>query len=218
MRTLGQLFPKQAFLAVLALPLSGGDHWHALRYGNEPANEITFSDNELRISVKRSASPLFYHFDETLPLHALAAEGSVSALPTLLPGKTEGEKGADDFALRLGVVLEGKKSLNWFERLFAPSWLKRLTDSLPNRAFGGVHFLTLSQSGEPGDTRHHPMSHYLFEDTVKRLEKPGPFAFEKTFEPDVRAIGLWIQSDGDDTQSTFDLRLTSIALTTTSSR
>jgi hypothetical protein len=201
-------------LAVLAVPLGGGDHWHMLRYGDTPANEISFSEKELRISVKSSASPLFYRFDEPLTLRSLAAEGEASALPQLPPTKEEGSPGADDFTLRLGVVMEGEEKLGWLQRLFAPGWLKRLTEILPDRAFGGVRFLTLSQKLPVGTARRHPKSKHLQEEVARQLASAGPFSFEKTFDPDIRSLGLWVQADGDDTDSSFEVRLRSITVTT----
>lgn len=202
-----------ALLAVVALPLSG-DRWHALQYAGKTPNEITFSEQELRISVKGSASPLFYRFEDRLNLRSVSVKGNLSALPQLPAEKNEGEKGADDLALRFGIVLEGDKKIGWLERLFAPAWLKQLTAVLVDQPFGGVHFLTLSQTQAVGTTRHHPTSPYLEEEVVKKVERPGPFSFEHIFAKAPRTIGLWLQSDGDDTHSSFDLSLHSIILTT----
>lgn len=201
---------------VIAIPLSGGDNWHALPFGKQAANEITYSEKELRIAVKGTSSPLFYHFDTPLTLRSLFVEGGTTGVPKLPPDKTEGEKGADDFALRFGVVLEGEKKLGWLEKIFAPAWLKQLTEILPDRPFGGVEFLTLSQTQAPGTRRTHPMSRYLNEEVVKKISSGGEFSFEKIFSEPVSSLGLWIQSDGDETGSSFDVSLHSILLTTSS--
>ncbi len=202
-----------ALFTVLTLPLSG-DRWQALPYGDKTANEITFSDKELRISVKSSASPLFYRFRERLGLRSVAVKGILSALPQLPADIKEGEKGADDLALRFGIVLGGDKKIGWFERLFAPAWLKQLSEVMAGQSFGGVHFLTLSQTQTVGTTRQHPTSHYLEEEVVKKVERAGPFSFEHIFAKAPQTLGLWLQSDGDDTHSSFDLSLHSIVLTT----
>jgi hypothetical protein len=205
---------EATFLTVIALPLSGGDHWHALSFGKLRANEVAFSDKELRISVEASASPLFYHFDETLLLRSVFVEGSLTGVPKLPDSKIEGERGADDSPLRFGVVVEGEKKLGWLEKLFAPAWLKRLTEIVPDKPFGGVRFLTLAQTLDVGTWRPHPKSRYLSEEVVKKITAPGPFSFEKIYAEPPRAMGLWLQADGDDTKSSFEVKLNSILLTT----
>lgn len=200
----------------MAIPLNGGDHWHSLSFDDHPANEVSFSENSLKIGVKGTSSPLFYHFDETAWVRTAFVDGVVSGLPAIPTDKTEGEKGADDFALRFGVVLEGTESLNWFQRLFAPGWLKRLGELFPGRHFGSVEFLTLAQRTAIGTRRQHPMNDALHEEVAGRKTEAGPFTLEKVFSEPQKAMGLWIQSDGDDTRSSFDVTLRSITLTTVS--
>lgn len=202
-----------SLLALLSLPLSGGERWHPLRYGDKPANEITYGE-KLEIQVKGSASPLFYDFGQTADLEFVKVEGELGGLPALPDGKTEGEGGADDLPLRFGIVVEGNERLGWLQRLFAPGWLKQLTEIVSDRNFEGVRFLTIAQRTEPGSTRVHPMSRYLTEEVVKRMDKPGPFSFEKTYTEPPRMMGLWIQADGDDTRSSFNVALKSVTLRT----
>lgn len=202
-------------LAVVAIPLGGGDHWHALSFGKRPANEITFANGALKIGVKGTSSPLFYHFDESVWVRSAFVDGTASGLPVLPADKTEGVREADDFALRFGIVLEGSETLNWLERIFAPGWLKQLTDLFPAKGFGGVEFLTLAQKTAVGTRREHPTSDKLHEEVAGLKTEPGPFTLEKVFGEPLKAMGLWIQSDGDDTKSSFDLVVKSITLTTT---
>ncbi len=148
--TLGKRVTVALFSVVVTLPLSSSDGWLMPSYQNKPNNDFTFSDKGLLISVKESASPLFYPLANSCRAQRLTATGTLLGLPHLGDAK-EGIGQGDDFALRVGVVEGGDKTLNWFQRLFAPAWLRELTSQNQTLGVKQVHFFNIAQQMEVGN-------------------------------------------------------------------
>lgn len=192
--------------ASLVLPLSSPEKWIDLPYSGKPRNEVTHSASGLKVGVKQSSSPLFFPLGETMKLRGVKVRGSLSGLPVLGAGGIE----ADDYALRLGLVTEGTRKLTWFDRWLAPGWLKRLSELAPENGVGRIVFLKLAQTEDAGTIRLHPKDESLEERVVLRVSKPGPFAFDYTLPEPLQVVAIWIQADGDDTKSSYELSLTSV--------
>lgn len=61
-------------------------------------------------------------------LHALSARGSIRG-ELNVGGERQGEPGCDDYILRLGLVEVGTRRPGFFERRFAPVWIRTRFDS-----------------------------------------------------------------------------------------
>jgi len=200
-------------LATITVPLGSPDGWHHLSFGGLTPNTVHYGAEGIRIEVRRSSSPLFRPFPSTLAVRRLSASGRATGVPSLSDG-AEGDGRNDDYTLRVGLAVEGRDSLGFFQRLFAPSWLKRLIELAPDPRIDRVSFLCLAQRREPGSRRRHPRSRYVEEDVAARVTGPGPFAIDHRFEPALRSLGLWVHADGDDTRSEFDVAIQSIGIET----
>ena len=60
--------------------------------------------------------------------------------------------------------------------------------------------------------RTHPLSQYIKEHYVWLMNKPGDFSYSYHFQNPKQTVALWISSDGDDTQSEFNLAIKKISL------
>jgi len=196
-------YRRFSLLAVLAIPLGTPERWVHLHYGKVPQNEVTFSASGLALKVDASASPLFYRMAKPVKVTALNAEGSVSDFPTKEPA---------DYALRIGLVTEGTRRLGWFRKLFAPEWLRQLSEIAPGEGFGQVVFYVLSQGKEIGDRRIFSEGEAFEEIVAASQAKPGNFSLTQRLDPPLVVSALWVQADGDDTQSHFTTRLKSLTL------
>lgn len=198
------------------VPLDPGAGWSNLSYRNIPANVVEFTESGLEIAVDDSASPLVYRLDAPAKLTGIDVRARWRGKLDLPAGTRQGEQGADDFVLKVGVVESGDRTLNWFQQRLAPGWIRRLHDLAPEG--GGVeriHFLSTTQQRElVGESRVHPLSELLYETRIVYLESPGAFEMSHTFDVPVEILGLWISADGDDTGSQFELRIDSITLRT----
>lgn len=166
----------------------------------------------MRLEVRSSASPLFRAVEPAWDVSQIVFSGNVSALPVLPPESEEGIDEGDDFPLRLGLVTEGTRTIGWLERLWAPKWLKELTDLAPNRGIGKIVFLTLAQKRPLGSRRVHPKNDHIEEFVVGEMKAPGTFTVKHHLQENLRAVAVWVQADGDDTKSSFDLDLEKIEL------
>lgn len=69
----------------------------------------------------------------------LRVGGKIAGTLKIQPGK-QGERGFDDYAVRVGLVGSGRLKLNWRERIAAADWVKRLFALAPPAAgIGKMH-------------------------------------------------------------------------------
>ena len=200
----------------LDVPVDDLGPWTLLSFNNIKPNKVTISDDALLVSVRGSASPLIYQFDEPVHISGVTVTASWSGELRIPEAATEGDENADDFVLKFGIVEAGDRRLNWFQRRVAADWIKQLYKLAPKD--GGVNrinFLSTTQRPERlGESRTHPLNDLLHETRILYLDAPGPFVMTHEFPAPVEALGLWVSVDGDNTGSNFDLRLERITLRT----
>ena len=198
------------------IPVSDLEQWISLEYRSIPANTVTVENGNLHIAVNKSASPLIHKLYEPLKATSVTVKASWSGKLNTPQGVVQGEAGADDFILKLGIVEAGDRTLNWLQRRIAADWIKQLFKLAPkDTGVERINFLsTAHQQNLLGTRREHPLNDLLYETRVTWLEAQGEFEMEYQFEEPVNVLGLWISSDGDDTESSFDLSIERITLNT----
>ena len=196
------------------VPLSSPSGWEVLSFSRIPPNRVTFERQGLRIDVDRSAGPVVYPLPQPTIVTRVRAVGRVSGRLSLDGSLQQGGPGADDYALRIGLVEAGTRRLGRFQRLVAASWVKRLFALAP--AYAGisrVRFLNVAESpSHVGSARQHPLSDLLYEHVVTSIDAEGRFAIDHSLERATPVLALWLSSDGDDTSSTFSVTLDRIEL------
>lgn len=200
----------------LDIPLQLNDeNWQSLHYKNIDPNVITQKEQGFEIQVNNSASPLIYVFVQPLLIQNIKVSGSMGDLPTIPADLTQGDKNADDFPFRIGLVLAGDKTLNFAQKLIAPNWVKTLYALAP-KGYGIDHiaFLNLANPEEISwQSRDHPASKGLFNETiVAHIQPHEDFELKHDLPQSSEVIALWISADGDDTHSSFSLNLKSITI------
>lgn len=201
---------RHFLLAALIVPLDQAS-WTLLSYKNLPSHQISYTSG-MKISVESSAGPLVHKFTTPRSIKSL----SVSALLSKNIQTTSklGSSGADDFPLRIGLIVAGKKRLNFMQRMAAPEWVKKLYAVAPEGAgIEKILFLNFTAHGQEASftKRTHPKSE-LMEERVVGDFKEG--RLEQKIEVDLKSdiLGLWISIDGDDTKSKFETTLQRIIL------
>ena len=200
------------FLGLLAIPLDKKAQWTDLGFSQSRKTLTSFSSEGLRLAIDKSSSPLFYPLSQILKVHTVKLEFELSGLPKIPEGSTEGLDHADDFSLRLGLVVSGDNQLSWFQKFFAPRWLKLISEKSEPYHLGKALFLTVSQTLPEGTKRKHPKSNLLEEVVVLRASKPGAYSVSWRSPEELDTYALWVQSDGDDTASSFDVLIKNITL------
>jgi hypothetical protein len=213
--TMGLAFAAQMAHAApirAQIPVDDRGAWQDLTYRRIPPNAVEFSSSGMSIAVRSSASPL---------IHALRAPRRIKRvivrlkLAGNLAKPAEAAKWDEDSQFRLGLVVDGDKRLRGLSRALAPDWVKRLFSLAQNG--GGVDrilFLMIGRSpAKIGDSRLHPSSD-LIEERITWLagDGRGTRVLEADLDPPLPVSALWISADGDDTGSSYALRIESIEL------
>ncbi len=206
--------PVHTLFGLLLIPTQSPELWQPEKYSGIPAHVLNFSQDGLLIRVKNSSSPLFYPLPETKKIVGFSVDGEFRGLPQFSKLTDQGEKGADDFALRVGFVIPGSKTLSGLKRMMAPAWVKNLYGKIPpGQGLDHVQFFNLVQNPAlVTRQRVHPMSDLIQEDFVSTIDKPGSFHFNYTLKTPVNAVALWLSTDGDDTKSSFDVLVSKLQL------
>jgi hypothetical protein len=167
----------------------------------------------MTIEVNDSASPLVHPLPSVQWVNQVKIKAQLKQ-PLDYEGSSAGARNSDDFPLRIGLVLEGNRRLNFFERMMAPKWVKAL-HSLDQSGSGidCIHFLNFCDGRTPAsfESRGHPLSPYLIE-TVVGAFQDGAIDQIITLEEPLPVIALWISCDGDDTSSKYTVTLEELEL------
>lgn len=202
-------------MAIFLVPLQKKGDWQLLKYKNIVPNQVAFSQEGMEIKVNKSASPLIFPLPKPMLIEEVELSGRLSGQIDLPPGVIQGEKAGDDYMLRFGMVLKGKKRLSFLERMLAADWILKLFELAP-ADWGVDRILFLNGTQIPkdmGKKRRHPASEYIEEHVVWRIPETGKYKLNHQFAQTHEVLALWLSSDGDDTQSRFSILFSRIALT-----
>lgn len=184
--------------------------WLRLSYSKIPPTEYKFSETKLSIHVNKSASPFLYPFEKPAKLKNLRVKGVLLKVPIMKPGK-------DDFVLRVGPAVEGQKQLNALQRIFAPKWITEL-DNLARsqeRKLGHLELSVVGQKSTPSNwkQRLHPDTDLIKEEVALEIDGIGPFELQRGYSESLPpSLGLWLGSDGDNSDAQFSLRIDELML------
>jgi len=192
-----------------------GQGWKVLRFKNRLPNKVVCDEKGLHIKVQCSANLLVYGLDKQTDVNSVVLKGAVTGLPRIPEGKRQGDKKADDFAIRFGLVMAGKKRLNAIEKLFAPELVKHLFGQAPkSQGLDHVLFLNLANDPPPKwQKRIHPIGKGLLREQVACVKgTSGDFTIEAEFQKPCEVLALCIICDGDHTKSEFQVTVKDIQL------
>ncbi len=167
------------------------------------------------VDVKKSSGPIVLPLSQVYNIQAVKIRGHLLGGPLNLKHRRQGyDRKADDFVLRVGLVVPGERSMSFLERQVAPNWVLRLLELAPkDSGIGHIVFLNaVQQTRLLGHERTHPKSDLIKEKFVWLLQENGPFEFEYTFPKNVPTGAIWIAIDGDDTSSDFTLEIEEIII------
>jgi len=158
---------------------------------------------------------LAYCFAQETQVRSILVRGSVTGLPVIPKGQMQGDKKADDFAIRFGLVVSGTRKLGRMERFFASELVKRLSELVP-KSQGIDHALFLNLANDPPPKwrrRIHPLGKGRIRERVASVKKgPGDFELKVELEKTCPVFALCIVSDGDHTKSRYEVTVTEIQL------
>lgn len=199
---------------IFAVPVSEKSFFHQEEFSGIPSNKVNFSINGIEIKVDSSASPLVFPILPPKKITGFTVTGEFKGLPRIQNTERQGQKGADDFPLRIGFVAAGANRPNLLQRAFAPSWLRNLYSIISKESgISVVRFYNVTQNQKAlGQTRQHPSSELITEEYFALQTNVGKFDFTKTFDLPIEVLAVWISVDGDDTKSKYEVLISSLSL------
>jgi hypothetical protein len=204
---------QRASAESFSVPLHGTNGWLFLNYRKIPPNTFRAGPAGLEIGVTNSAAPAVFPLPNPVPVKQLRVSGKIVGSLKMPSGK-QGGKGFDDYAIRVGLVESGARTLSRREKLVAAEWVKKLFALAPRgMGISRIHFFNVgTEAKQIGHTRTHPLSDLMEETVVAVPDAAGRFTFSQRFEQPVNVLALWIASDGDDTKSAFSVTLEELEL------
>ena len=138
--------------------------WQQLKFKNINSNQVEFLKDGLLIKIDRSASPLISPLKNPKRLSKLNLQLDISGNLNLSK-QLQGSKNNDDFLFRIGLVYEGEKTLNFFQKMIAPKWIQTLYSL--SQGQGGiknvVFYNVYSDDRLAKKQRIHPQSELILE-------------------------------------------------------
>ncbi len=204
------------FMAAASVPLDASN-WEMLEFSSLKPSTFVATPNNLTIKVRESSSPLIQKLKKPITFTRVVAKGEIkNGSINLKDGQKQGvfkkKSITDDYALRLGLVLEGKnKKPKYLPKFMLPSWIKRLFSLAPkDKGVDKIYFLkVVNNASDVGKSRAHPLNKLIFEEGAVQA-KTGTFTIDKTFDTPKTVYGIWLSANGEGTQSQFDTSLDSI--------
>lgn len=167
------------------------------------------------IGVTNSAAPAVFPLTNELRVIGFNVSGKISGSLNVPPAK-QGQKGFDDFALRVGLVEPGTRALNWGQKMVAADWVEKLFSlAPPGRGISKIHFFNVGTDiAQIGRSWTYDSDVPMEQTVVAVPDVSGRFAFTNRFAQPLDVIAIWISSDGDDTRSSFAITLNQVQFTT----
>lgn len=197
--------------AALVIPFQNLQGWTLLSYSKIPANEVKVEKGALIISVRKSASPIIYKLPETRKVKSFSLDISIAGE---MNSQRKDQEFPEDSFFRLGLVVVGEKTLNWFQRQIAAPWVLKLFSLAPQGVgLDKIYFFNLgTDPSQVGKVRAHPKSELIVEEVIASTQRSGDIKLHYTLPSSLEVAALWISLDGDDTGSSFTTALRNLRL------
>jgi hypothetical protein len=207
---------KSLLFAFVVIPTNSLGDWKVEQFSSGRQNEVSASAKGLLVRVNGSAGPLIFPLKTKSKIAGFKISGDFLGLPQFKKPSFQGEKGFDDYPLRIGFVIPGDKKLTGLKKMFAARWVQRLYEQVaPGSGIDFVRFFNVTQNPDQvGKTRVHPASELLSEEFFAEVKSTGPFSYDFQMNQPFEAVALWISIDGDDTKSSFDVLISNLTLRT----
>lgn len=205
------LFFSNSLLA-LEVPFSKKS-WDIIEYRNIKPNQTSFKSNEAHIKIDHSAGSIIHTLKKPTLIKNLKLDFSHKG--NLRSNLTQGSDGFDDYLLRVGIIYEGDKTLNFFERRFAADWLVKVFDKAPKGSgLSQIRFYNvISDKRIINKERVSPASKYMYEVfKFPSYKDSNSIKIDLDLDTTKKVIAIWLCFDGDDSKSQVELMLSNLIL------
>ncbi len=198
-----KLLKSLPLFAIVIVPIENKDNFLDLKYKKLPPNKVELN-KEIKITVKNTASPLFYKVDPPKKFSKAEISGLVQ-----IKKKLESEE--KDSYFQLGVVYEGDYRPGGFIRTFLPEWLLKILDINDKYGVGNIDFNHFTGNSTEMDKEDSVRDIKMKFKTVGKLNEKGEFNTSIKLR-DKKILGLWLRADGDDHKGEFETTIKTLKL------
>ena len=174
--------------------------WSIINFDDITPTKYELQDKKLMITVAESNSFILLPFKEVKRIRRVSIEWDLVGSIEKNTRKREEEKSGDDFPLRVGLLVKGKKATIPF---FAPSWVKLIRERM-NFGVERIEYFVLGSNHKNQETWENPFSDDFKMTAVESiLLKGGGKQADILIPQGLDVVGIWVMSDGDNTKSSF---------------
>lgn len=144
--------------------------WKQVSYRKLTPNQVEYKADAMLVSVDSSASPIVYKLPQGQSVKKIKYKIEVDGLD--LAAISSHKKLKEDSCFRVGLVLEGKQKLNFFQRKVAANWILELFKLAPEgKGLSHIEFYNIGWlKSQNGEKRTHPASDLIKENWMTSVE------------------------------------------------
>jgi hypothetical protein len=179
-----------------------------IRFEKIPPTTFQWKDSVLTMKVNQSSGALVRPFDQIRSVRLIQVEWQTTFDAKGVTAKSEQKKNGDDFPLRIGLIVSGPKP--WIP-MFAAKWIKLLTEWMKFPSDRMI-YAVLGSTQPPGSTWTSPYSDSIENIALPSVEQSNGYLRSTWDLKELKLVGYWIMSDGDDRKISFETNLRSLVL------
>jgi len=173
-----------------------------------PPTKFAVSGSVLTAEVNKSSSALLRAFEKPKSIERVSFVVAIDGKVNVDSLEHQRSKEGDDFLFRLGIFEEGPRRVI---PMFAPGWIRAIRDHL-NHPVGKLWSLVVGSKAPPEDSWVSPYSSSIVNIATpcQPIDDGLKQKCSYRFKEPVTAVGYWMMSDGDDTDSKFGISVSEL--------
>lgn len=197
-------FPQSLHAESLAL-----DQFRHVTFKNIGPTSYTQDGSGLKAEVNGSSSFLLSAFNRTRIVKSLKWSWKFTGDYKVNSAEVLTTKKGDDAILRVGLIKEGSAPMVPF---FAPSWVKAIREHMKLPGDELTYFVAggPAKPGAKWNSSYSDSMHLIQVESV--LQEDGWMQVSYDLGEPIKAVGLWIMSDGDNSGSKFTVWLKNLVI------
>lgn len=179
-----------------------------MKFEEIPKTAYRREQDEIIIQVKNSASFLYFPLEKVRSVYGFKVIWTYDRPLNLKSSKQELQKNGDDALLRIGLLTHGPSHSLPF---FTPAWIRTMDETLRHSANGIIWYLAGSRQGR-GHRWANPYSEEIHQVSLGPARPKTWTVSSETFKDPIKISAIAFGSDGDNTLSTFEIRIKHLSI------
>ncbi len=194
-----------------AEPITPDNHvFEHIHFKRIKPNIVSFNNDEIQFDVNKSASFLLLAFADIKTVRKVSFAWQASGMLNKNSVEQEKTRKGDDAWIRVGLILSGEPE--WVPDALLPRWSRQVKNTLRYPSDSMLYLIPGARHA-PGASWKSPFSPHIDMVSVASTGMDdGWQRVDHEFSEPLRAVGLWIMADGDNTGSIFSSRLRNLVI------